>query len=117
MLLRAFEKQKKHVDYYAVDLDRNELERSFAQAATSDFSYVTFQGLHGDYEDAKRWLTSNKVTNQKNPSSHYIISLGSSVGQYRPEAVAEFLHSFTKLLTPKDAFILAVDGNEGRERK
>ena len=106
MLLQALERQKKSVAYYALDLDRNELERSFAQVRPKDFSHVTVHGLHGTYDDAQRWLRecSDQYT------ARYIAMLGSSLGQASPAGAADFLRSFALLLKPRGAIIIGLDG-------
>jgi L-histidine Nalpha-methyltransferase / hercynylcysteine S-oxide synthase len=111
-LLQALERQKKHVDYYALDLDLNELERSFAEVNIQDFSYVVFHGLHGTYDDAQRWL---KKSGQK-CRTRYFLSLGSSLGQCSPEGVVKFLRGFAMLLKQSDVLVLGLDGNQDGEK-
>ncbi|KAI6247749.1 Ergothioneine biosynthesis protein 1 [Erysiphe necator] len=73
-LLKEFEKQKKKIDYYALDLCAKELNRTLEQAPP--FRYVSCYGLHGTYEDGLLWLGS-AINRQR---SKVILSLGSSLG-------------------------------------
>lgn len=75
LLLRAFERSGKNVEYYALDLSRRELERTLAQLP--QYEHVTCHGLLGTYEDGREWLkTPSVLCRQK-----CIISLGASIGK------------------------------------
>lgn len=66
------------MDYYALDLDRKELERTLGQLP--DYKHVRSHGLWGTYDDGREWL--------KQPSnlrrSKCVLSLGSSIGEHEP---------------------------------
>ncbi|KAJ6648871.1 Ergothioneine biosynthesis protein 1, partial [Pseudolycoriella hygida] len=55
LIPRAMECHKKFVTYYALDLNRNELERSLSSLG-DQFNYVKLIGLLGTYEQAIPWL-------------------------------------------------------------
>lgn len=74
ILLQAFEAVEKFVDYYALDLQLTELERTLHSAP--QFQHVRCHGLHGTYEDGLAWL---KLSEQ-NLRPKCVISLGSSIG-------------------------------------
>ena len=112
MLLREFETLEKHVDYYAVDLSLSELQRTFSNIHTEEFSYVRIHGLYGTYDDALSWLSAPE--NRNRPTA--VLSMGSSIGNFsRPEA-AEFLAGFAKTLGPSDAMIIGLDACKNSER-
>ncbi|CAI4216969.1 unnamed protein product [Parascedosporium putredinis] len=80
LLLQALEDAQKHVEYYALDLSKQELERTLAQVP--DFQYVTCKGLLGTYDDGRNFD--------------------------RREA-ADFLTSFSSTLGPSDMMLIGVD--------
>jgi L-histidine Nalpha-methyltransferase / hercynylcysteine S-oxide synthase len=72
LLLEAFEASEKPIDYYALDLSRDELDRTLAQVP--GFRHVACHGLLGTYDDGKEWIT------QLGDRPKCIISMGSSIG-------------------------------------
>ncbi|GKT85539.1 DUF323 domain-containing protein [Colletotrichum tofieldiae] len=74
LLLQAFEDAGKNIDYYALDLSRQELERTLAQVPK--FRHVRCHGLLGTYDDGREWL--KKPANLARTKC--ILSLGSSIG-------------------------------------
>lgn len=116
ILLQCFEDQAKPVDYYALDLSQEELERTLADVPA--FKYVSCHGLLGTYDDGKEWLKQQDASMTK-----CILHLGSSIGYcrhsqllqadaddvlanlHRDEA-AEFLRDFANLLRSEDDFIV-----------
>ena len=61
ILLDALEKAEKNVDYYALDLDLKELERTLAAVPLDMYQHVRCSGLHGTYDDGVEWLKSDAV--------------------------------------------------------
>ena len=47
ILLKALEKAKKRVDYFALDLSYDELCRTFSELDANQYSYVSFNAFHG----------------------------------------------------------------------
>lgn len=106
ILLKEFETAQKSVDYYALDLSLDELNRTFATVSPETYCYVRLHGLHGTYDDALRWLQDQK----KWGKTTCVLSLGSSLGNFNHGNAAKFLHNFVKLLEPPDSFIVGLDG-------
>ncbi|QSS58794.1 hypothetical protein I7I51_08223 [Histoplasma capsulatum] len=105
ILLDEFERKKKAVEYFALDLSLEELLRTFAEIPPGGYKYVQCRGLHGTYDDALAWLA--KPENRQNPTC--IMSMGSSIGNFtRPEA-AKFLNRFSRMLGPSDSFLVGID--------
>lgn len=75
LLLQALEDAGKSIDYYALDLSQQELERTLAQLPS--YQHVRAHGLLGTYDDGQQWLKdAANASRQK-----CILSLGSSVGE------------------------------------
>ena len=108
ILLQALEDCGKSIDYYALDLDRSELERSLTTIQPEKFQHVRFHGLLGTYEDGFHWLTSEEVSSRPRT----VLSLGSTVGGLsRPEAI-KFLGHIASILNEDvpDYIVLGLDG-------
>jgi EasF-like predicted methyltransferase len=109
ILLDALEAQRKAVSYYALDLNRSELERTLTDISPSSFRYVKCYGLLGTYDDALRWLQQRPYAAQPK----CILSLGSTIGSMSCLEAARFLRSFAKGVkrsTEKTMFVIGVDG-------
>lgn len=76
LLLQAFEDAHKSIDYYALDLSREELERTLSHVP--DFEHVSCHGLLGTYEDGVMWLKQPAIVDR----SKCILHLGSSIGEF-----------------------------------
>ncbi|KAF7564098.1 hypothetical protein G7046_g34 [Stylonectria norvegica] len=105
LLLQAFEDLGKSIDYYALDLSREELERTLAQVP--DFEYVSCHGLWGTYDDGKEWLSRACVVGRPK----CILHLGSSIGNFVFNEAAQFLEGFSEVLQPSDIMIVGVDSS------
>lgn len=72
--MNAFEKIGKSIDYYALDLSEEELQRTLLQVP--EYNHVRCHGLLGTYDDGKEWLR------QFSDGDRHItiIHLGSSIG-------------------------------------
>ncbi|KAL4962527.1 DUF323 domain protein [Aspergillus stella-maris] len=112
ILLREFERIGKPVDYYALDLSLSELERTFSHVALDKYSSVGFHGLHGTYDDAVTWLRDPK--NRERPT--VVLSMGSSIGNFKPSEAAEFLGQFARLLKPDDLMVIGLDACQDPRR-
>lgn len=111
LILDAFERAHKPVSYYALDLSREELERSFSQLDKS-YRYVRCYGLFGTYDDGIIWLDNPEF--RKKPRC--ILSLGSSLGNFATPEAAGFLRSFNEKLTEDDTMLLGIDSCTDREK-
>ena len=113
ILLEALERAEKDIEYYALDLSLTELERTLSAIPKGSFKHVKCFGLHGTYDDGLEWLKSAETatTRQKN-----ILSLGSSIGNFKRDDGAQFLKRFSDILRPGDTMIIGMDGCQDRER-
>ncbi|RYP80306.1 hypothetical protein DL769_002540 [Monosporascus sp. CRB-8-3] len=75
-ILQALEDAGKEVDYYALDLSKQELSRTLAQLP--NFRHVRCHGLLGTYDDGREWLKKPSVASRpkcvdscNNPSKIY----------------------------------------------
>lgn len=105
ILLKALDRQGKHVDYYALDLSELELRRTLAAIPHDAYRHVRCFGLLGTYDDGFDWLQRPEV----NSRTKIVMSLGSSIGNFsRPEA-ADFLHNFARALGHGDRLLIGLD--------
>ncbi|KAK4174027.1 C-type lectin protein [Triangularia setosa] len=103
LLLQAFEDAGKSIDYYALDLSKQELERTLAQLPT--YQHVRAHGLFGTYDDGREWLKDpSNISRRK-----CIMSLGSSIGNFERSAAASFLKSFSDVLSHGDTMLIGLD--------
>lgn len=111
ILLKALERAEKDIQYYALDLTREELERTLA--AVPEFKHVKCFGLHGTYVDGLDWLKTSETatTRQKN-----ILSIGSSIGNFKRDEGAKFLKDFADILKPGDTMIIGMDGCQNPDK-
>ncbi|TGZ84454.1 hypothetical protein EX30DRAFT_352885 [Ascodesmis nigricans] len=116
ILLRALENAGKSVDYYALDLDLGELQRTLAMVDTTHFRNVHFHGLHGTYDDGRAWLQTNPAIQDR---PRCVLWLGSSVGNFSRVEAGDFLKSFaSEALRPgtRDFMLIGLDGCKQPER-
>ncbi|KAJ3944481.1 uncharacterized protein N0V96_006014 [Colletotrichum fioriniae] len=90
----------KNIDYYALDLSREELERTLAQVP--DFHHVKCHGLLGTYDDGREWL--------KQPSNLARTKCILSLGNFERDDAAGFLKHFSDVLTQSDKLLIGLDG-------
>ncbi|KAK7961629.1 uncharacterized protein PG986_002454 [Apiospora aurea] len=99
ILLQAVEALGKRLDYYALDLDRRELERTLGQlradvGGRGFFRHVRCHGLHGTYDDGQVWIA--RPENARRPRC--VLSLGSTLGSFAPAEAAAFLKTWAGTL-------------------
>ena len=104
ILLQAFERAKKDIDYYALDLSRPELERTLS-AVDRSYQHVRCHGLFGTYDDGLAWL--KKTANLGKPKC--ILWMGSSIGNIDRTEAAEFLKALSAVLQRQDSMLIGVD--------
>ncbi|KAK7753687.1 hypothetical protein SLS62_004309 [Diatrype stigma] len=63
-ILQALEDAGKDVDYYALDLSKQELSRTLAQLP--NYKHVRCHGLLGTYDDGREWLKKPSVASRPN---------------------------------------------------
>ncbi|KAK8118994.1 uncharacterized protein PG998_003620 [Apiospora kogelbergensis] len=103
LLLQALEDAGRDVDYYALDLSREELDRTLRQVPT--FRHVRTHGLLGTYDDGREWLKTPSIARRRK----CVMSLGSSIGNFHRHEAAEFLKGFTEVLEPADTIVIGLD--------
>ena len=104
-MLKACERAGKAVEYFALDLSLSELQRTFSDIAVDEFHHVKFSGLHGTYDDALAWLS--KTVSPTTPT--WVLTLGSSIGNFSREEASRFLQSFANVLDPGDSLLVGLD--------
>jgi EasF-like predicted methyltransferase len=112
ILLQAIDRAGKRVDYYALDLDINELYRTLAAVPKGTFKHVKCHGLHGTYDDGLVWLKGPNVSSKPK----VVLSLGSSIGNFPREEVAPFLAAYSKTLSKGDQMIIGIDACKDHDR-
>ncbi|KAL8807284.1 MAG: hypothetical protein Q9182_000789 [Xanthomendoza sp. 2 TL-2023] len=111
ILLDALESAGKRADYYALDLSEPELRRTLS-AVPQRYQYVSCHGLLGTYDDGLEWL--KRSDKQQQPK--WILSLGSSLGNFGREEAAAFLQGFAATLRGNDRMIVALDACRDAEK-
>lgn len=112
VILRAIEKKKVHVTYYALDLDQHELDRSLA--SLGEFQYVQLYGLLGTYDQGIPWISQNFTSSgiQKN-----FLWMGSSIGNQNRLESAMFLRRLQRMcMEPGDFFVIGFDKRNAPEK-
>jgi EasF-like predicted methyltransferase len=112
ILLEAFERAQKTVEYFALDLSLSELKRTFAELDTSDFHYVSFHALHGTYDDALSWLGQSRAGR----AATCVMTMGSSLGNFTRDGASQFLASFKNALAASDFMLVGLDACQQPER-
>lgn len=105
ILLKALEKAEKGVEYYALDLSLVELQRTLSAVPKGKFKHVQCFGLHGTYDDGLVWLKTKRTVDR--PKS--ILSMGSSIGNFKKPDAADFLKDFAEVLQPGDTILIGID--------
>ncbi len=111
-MLRALERAKKDVDYYALDLSLPELERTLSAVPPGTYEHVRCHGLHGTYDDGLEWLKN--PCNAKRPKC--VMWLGSSVGNFKFADACDFLRNWARALGPRDTMLVAVDTCQDKDK-
>lgn len=104
-MLQACERAGKAVEYFALDLSLPELQRTFSEIPVHDFRHVKFAALHGTYDDGLDWLS--KTVRATTPT--WVLSLGSSIGNFSRLEATGFLQSFADVLGPADSLLVGLD--------
>nr|KMM66290.1 DUF323 domain-containing protein [Coccidioides posadasii RMSCC 3488] len=105
ILLNEFERTKKPVEYLALDVSLEELNRTFAELPSKSYQYVKCSGLLGTYDDALSWLKRSE--NRRKPT--WVMSMGSSIGNFTRSEAAQFLGGFARTLGADDALLVGLD--------
>lgn len=100
------------MDYYALDLSLPELERSLSAVRPGDYQHVKFRGLYGTYDDGLAWL--KQPENAARPK--FVLSLGSSIGNFTRADAASFLRGFSAVLGPHSTMLIGLDACQDEDR-
>ncbi|KAL8933764.1 MAG: hypothetical protein Q9211_005596 [Gyalolechia sp. 1 TL-2023] len=111
ILLGALESAKKKVQYHALDLSEPELQRTLS-ALPKHWEYVQCRGLLGTYDDGLDWLRRPELDQQP----IWILSLGSSVGNFGRQEAASFLQGFANTLRSTDVVLVGLDACQTKDK-
>ncbi|RCH99832.1 hypothetical protein CU097_014817 [Rhizopus azygosporus] len=112
VILRAIEKRQIHVDYYALDLDQHELDRSLM--SLGEFQYVKLFGLLGTYDQGIPWI--NQHFTSKGIKKAFLW-LGSSIGNQTRLESALFLKRLQEMcVEPGDLCVIGFDKRNHTEK-
>lgn len=112
ILLQALEDAAKTIDYYALDVSKDELERTLRAVPNGTYKHVRCFGLHATYDDGLEWLRSEEVRGR--PKS--VLSMGSSIGNFTRDEAPKFLESFASVLEPGDSLLIGIDACKDPEK-
>ncbi|KAK7543299.1 C-type lectin protein [Phyllosticta citricarpa] len=105
IILQALEKQGKDIEYYALDLDESELQRTLAEVPSQSFKHVKCFGLHATYDDGLEWLKKPEIASR--PKT--VLWMGSSIGNFKREECPGFLRSVGASLQEGDTLLIGID--------
>lgn len=112
ILLDTLERHGKDVEYYALDLSLTELERTFSELPKDQYKHVQYRGLLGTYDDGLKWL--KQPADRSRPL--WILTLGSSLGNFDHDEAAMFLRDFAISMGPRDHMIVGLDACQNEAR-
>ena len=121
ILLEAIDKLGRTTDYYALDLNRSDLERSLAIIPPGTFQHVACRGLLGTYDDARSWLKLSESLQRPK----CVIFLGSSLSGFIRAEAPQFLAGFVdaarsssqgKAAESELTLIIGLDACKSREK-
>ncbi|KAK0636760.1 histidine-specific methyltransferase [Bombardia bombarda] len=100
------------VMYYALDVDRSQLESSLSTLKErTNLHHIELRGLLGTYDDGAKWLAGPETTNLRKT----MVWLGNSIANFDQCEASDLMGSFAKAPdtgVPQNlaGFLLAVDG-------
>ncbi|KAM5434648.1 hypothetical protein MferCBS31731_006593 [Microsporum ferrugineum] len=100
-LLAYLERLRVEVQYFALDLSKQALERTM-ERLTPEFQYVQCFGLWGAFSDGLNWLRAVK-------SPKLILSLGSMFGNDEFSLAVSRLEEWKQVMGPNDLMLLGLD--------
>ena len=113
-LVRALEERKKLTTFFALDVDREELERSLEQLVEKvEPKFVRFTGLLGTYEDCQTWLDRKKPFG---PELVTLVWLGNSICNLQYEEAKSMIAKFAGRPHRNRRMIVSVDGCSDAEQ-
>ncbi|RIA95254.1 C-type lectin protein [Glomus cerebriforme] len=103
IILNSFEKNKKNITYYALDLMEDELRKSLS--SLGEYNYVKLVGLWGTYEEGIDFAAGLPEDIPKT-----IMWIGSSIGNMSREEGRDFIKAIqAKAMNPGDLFLIGID--------
>jgi L-histidine Nalpha-methyltransferase len=102
LLLDAYQQLPGDCRYIPIDVSGGILRNSVKQLST-EYPKFTIEGLIGTYDRALAHLESNSAL------SRMIFFLGSSMGNFTPQAAGKFWEQIATTLNPGDYFLLGID--------
>ncbi|KAG0241493.1 hypothetical protein B0O80DRAFT_443506 [Mortierella sp. GBAus27b] len=102
LLLRALEKKRRNIRYYALDLMLDELTKSLK--SLGQFNNVKTAGLWGTYDQGLAFVNSFGPDVPKT-----LLWLGSSIGNINRDEAKEFMASYRKTLNVGDNWLIGID--------
>jgi L-histidine N-alpha-methyltransferase len=101
LLLKAAVRRQEAVTYYALDISKTALDEA-KQRIEEEIPGVTVDTRLGDYTDGLGQIEANGTRK-------LVLYIGSSMGNFEPEAALHLLRDLRKQLAPGDMLLLGVD--------
>jgi L-histidine Nalpha-methyltransferase len=102
LLIDACLRRQPGLTYYPIDIAAESL-RDAARGLLTDYPTLRVVGLAGEYADGLGHLV------RREGPPRLVAFLGSTVGNFNEEELAEFLHGLRRALRPQDRFLLGFD--------
>ncbi|EPX71206.1 sulfatase modifying factor 1 [Schizosaccharomyces octosporus yFS286] len=112
-LLDAFERTGKDVNFYALDLNEDELRRGLSQLEQhASYKHVKVAGICGCFDMFLKNIDKFRGSSNGQIS---ILYLGSSIGNFNRDSATKFIKSFSDRLAIGDKFLLSFDHRNSAE--
>ncbi|EPY53599.1 sulfatase modifying factor 1 [Schizosaccharomyces cryophilus OY26] len=112
-LLDAFERSGRDVNFYALDLNEDELRKGLSQLEQhASYKHVKVAGICGCFD---MFLQNIEKFRGSVNGQISILYLGSSIGNFNRNSATEFLKSFSDRLAIGDKFLLSFDHRNSAE--
>ena len=110
ILLNALECQSKDIEYYALDVNLSELQRTLA--AVPKYNHVKCFGLLGTYDDGLVWLKTPHISSRVK----IVMSMGSSIGNFDRRDAARFLDNVANAMGESGSILIGIDSCQDSNR-
>lgn len=107
LLLDRLEAAKKNVQYYALDLSREALQKSLEQLPR--YRFVKCSALWGTFTDALIWAKAIR-------EPKCLLSLGAIFGNDKFDIAVASLAEWANILSPKDRMLISIDSCKDPKR-
>ena len=114
ILLQAVEDIGTPITFYALDISRSNLHRSFQAIPADLYKHVQCHALWGAFTDGLSWLKQPANASRQK----CLLSLGATVGNFARDEAPSFLRDFSTTFIPggKDFMLISLDACKERER-